>query len=83
MLRSIEESNSPQKAMVSLDLEIHQTPSQPCFTKLTNKEGKRVGPRRNTETIAEYLEDVQWKQGAHPPARGRISAILPKLAGAQ
>ena len=33
----------------------------PSFTKLKDKNGNRIGPRRRAEIIVDYLEAIQWK----------------------
>ena len=60
LVDSLMESNDPRKqwaAMKSL-----KKKRSPNFTKLKDKDGLRVGPRRRAEAIAEFLQEVQWKE---------------------
>ena len=61
------ESNDPRKQWAAIkSLKKKRSPN---FTKLKDKDGLRVGPRRRAEAIAEYLQDVQWKEPDLPPRK--------------
>ena len=61
------ESNDPRKQLAAIkSLKKKRSPN---FTKLKDKDGLRVGPRRRAEAIAEYLQEVQWKEPDLPPRK--------------
>ena len=67
LVDSLMESNDPRKQLAAIkSLKKKRSPN---FTKLKDKDGLRVGPRRRAEAIAEYLQDVQWKEPDLPPRK--------------
>jgi len=64
LLDSLQESADPRAQWVALKKLTKK--STPNFTKLQDKNGNRVGPSRRAEAIAEYLQDVQWKEAQLP-----------------
>ena len=61
------ESNNPRKQWAAIkNLKKKRSPN---FTKLKDEDGNRVGPRRRAEAIADFLEEVQWKEPELPPQK--------------
>ena len=74
LVDSLMESNDPRKQRAAIKrLKKKRSPN---FTKLKDKDGLQVGPRRRAEAIASYLQEVQWKEPDLPPRK----AFRPNVA---
>ena len=75
--RSLEESLGPNLQWAGI--KALKAKKVPNFTKLKDKDGCRVEPSRRAEAIADYLQEIQWRQHPLPPPQNRGSVIEAEL----